>query len=109
MDVNCASHTAAYNYTPSSWDSAVNLTVCSGGQTGSCSTNNQINGTINVVRDGVMPNSGAGGAQAQGYASPGIGTATGGAALLMQIRSDAKVAGNGEAITIAQYKQVITH
>jgi hypothetical protein len=110
MNVGCSTHSAAYNYSPSTWDNAVVLTVCSGGTpSGGCSSNNQINSAISIVRDGVMPNSGAGGAQAQGYASPGIGTATGGAALLLQIRSDAKVAGNGEAVTIAAYKQVITH
>ena len=110
MAVSCSTHSTSYNYTPSSWDNAVVLNVCSGGAPGAgCSTSNQINSAISVVRDGVMPNSGAGGAQAQGYASPGIGAATGGAALLLQIRSDAKVAGNGEAVTIAEYKQVITH
>lgn len=111
MNVNCSTHSASYNYTPSTWDNAVVLTVCSGGApgSGSCSDANKITSNINVVRDGVMPNTGAGGAQAQGYASPGIGTATGGAALLLQIRSDAKVAGNGEAVTVAAYKQVITH
>lgn len=110
MPITCTSHSASYNYDVSAWDSAMLLSVCSGGSSASsCSSSQQIDSTINVVRDGVMPNSGSGGAQAQGYASPGIGMATGGAALMLQIRSDAKVAGNGEAATIAQYKQVITH
>jgi hypothetical protein len=39
----------------------------------------------------------------QGYASIGVGAAKGGSSLLLQIRSDAKVPGNGEAVTIAQY------
>jgi PilX N-terminal len=106
----CSTHTASYNYTPTSWDSTtVFKNVCIGGAQSGCSAANEASGTISIVRDGVTPNSGSGGAQAQGYSSPGVGTATGGAALLLQVRSDAKVAGNGEAVTIAQYKQNITH
>lgn len=109
LPVNCTSHAASYNYTPSQWENTVVMSLCSGGTQSSCPSGKKINANIAIVRDGVRPNAGSGGAQAQGYASPGIGTATGGASLLLQVRSDAKVAGNGEATTIAQYKQVITH
>ncbi|TBR40004.1 MULTISPECIES: pilus assembly PilX family protein [Dyella] len=106
---SCSSHDTTYNYAPSKWDSTVVMSVCEGTTTQSCSSSQQVNSKIAIVRDGVMPNAGSGGAQAQGYSSPGIGTATGGASLLLQIRSQATVPGNGQAATIAQYKQVITH
>ena len=109
LPVSCSSHTAGYNYTPAQWENTVVMAVCSGAAQSGCPANQKINSNIAIVRDGVRPNAGSGGAQAQGYASPGIGTATGGASLLLQIRSNATVAGNGQAITIAQYKQVITH
>jgi hypothetical protein len=109
LPVSCTSHTTSYNYTPAKWENTVVMAVCSGASQSNCPGNQKISSNVAIVRDGVRPNAGSGGAQAQGYASPGIGTATGGASLLLQIRSDAKVAGNGEAVTIAQYKQVITH
>lgn len=109
LPVSCTSHTTSYSYTPSQWENTVVMSVCSGDGQSNCASGKTINANIAIVRDGVRPNAGSGGAQAQGYASPGIGTATGGASLLLQIRSDARVAGNGEAATIAQYKQVITH
>lgn len=106
---SCSTHSTGYNYAPSGWDTTVAIAVCEGTTDQSCASSQKVNSNIAIVRDGVMPNAGSGGAQAQGYSSPGIGTATGGASLLLQIRSDAKVPGNGEAATIAQYKQVITH
>lgn len=106
---SCSSHTANYNYQPNAWDDTVVLSVCSGANQTNCASNSTVKSNIAIVRDGVVPNAGSGGAQAQGYSSPGIGTATGGASLLLQIRSQATVAGNGQATTLAQYKQVITH
>jgi Tfp pilus assembly protein PilX len=104
----CAGQSDAYNYTPTTWKSSVVMNVCNDGST-SCSASKQINGTVAVVRDGVIVNQGSGTAMSQGYASIGVGTAKGGSALLLQIRSDAKVPGNGEAVTIAQYKLNIDH
>lgn len=106
---SCSSHDLSYNYMPRNWDSTVVMAVCEGTTDQSCSSSQKVNSNVAIVRDGVVPNAGSGGAMSQGYASPGIGTATGGASLLLQIRSQAQVPGNGAATTIAQYKQVITH
>ena len=103
----CASQTASYKYTPSSWQAAVKFITCDDGTTGSattCATGNQIATTVSILRDGVALNKGSGAAQAQGYASAGVGSAQGGSALYLQVRSSAVVPGNGTAVTIAQYK-----
>jgi hypothetical protein len=100
----CTGQTDSYNYTPSDWAPSVKFTVCETGAPTGCSANQQVNATIAVVRDGVTVNNGAGAAMSQGYASTGVGTAKAGSALLLQIRSEATVAGNGQAATIAQYK-----
>ncbi|HEY0196958.1 MAG TPA: PilX N-terminal domain-containing pilus assembly protein [Rhodanobacter sp.] len=99
----CAGQSDAYNYIPSNWAPAIKMIVCDDGTTG-CGANNQIISTISIIRDGVTANQGAGAAAQQGYAGLGVGSANGGAAVLLQIRSDAKVPGNGEAVTMAQYK-----
>ncbi|MGC1551064.1 MAG: PilX N-terminal domain-containing pilus assembly protein [Rhodanobacter sp.] len=100
---------ADYYYAPSQWDIAVKLYGCVDGVPGTCSSAKQITADVSVVRDGQVLQTGTGGAQAQGYASPGVGMASGGGALLFQVRSKATVPGNGVAVTIAQYKQTITH
>ncbi|HXE76780.1 MAG TPA: PilX N-terminal domain-containing pilus assembly protein [Rhodanobacter sp.] len=100
----CSGQTDAYNYMPGSWAPAVKFTVCETGAPTGCGSNQQVNATISVVRDGVTVNKGAGAAMSQGYASIGVGTAKAGSALLLQIRSEATVPGNGQAATIAQYK-----
>lgn len=99
----CTGQGDDYYYKPSEWKSSVKLSFCSDGTT-TCSSNKKINGDIAIVRDGVTVKKGSGSAMSQGYASIGVGSAKGGSSLLLQIRSDAKVPGNGEAVTIAQYK-----
>jgi hypothetical protein len=108
MPQSCGTHADNYNYVPSDWDPSVIMTTCSDGSA-SCASNRQIKTTIAMVRDGVTVNKGSGAAQSQGYASIGVGTAKGGSALYLQIRSEAKVPGNGQAATIAQYKLNIDH
>ena len=103
----CASQTASYKYTPSQWQTAVKFITCDDGTTGSataCASGNQITTLVSILRDGVAVNKGSGAAQAQGYASAGVGAAQGGSALYLQVRSFATVPGNGTATTIAQYK-----
>lgn len=104
----CSDETDAYNYTPAEWKPAVKLDLCNDSSTG-CGAAHQIAGTIAVIRDGVALKQGSGAAMSQGYASTGVGTATGGSALLFQIRSGATVPGGGAATTIAQYKLNIDH
>jgi len=98
----CSTQTAAYKYTPSKWLTSVSFNVCTDGSAG-CTTR------ISIIRDGVTLKQGSGAAQAQGYASVGVGTPRGGSALLLQVRSAATVPGNGQAVTIAQYKLNITN
>jgi hypothetical protein len=100
----CSGQTDSYNYTPTAWAPSVKFTVCETGAPTGCATNQQVDATISVVRDGVVVNAGSGAAMSQGYASIGVGTAKAGSALLLQIRSEATVPGNGQASTIAQYK-----
>jgi hypothetical protein len=99
----CSGQNDAYNYSPSSWAPAVKMQVCDDG-TSTCSADRQISSEIAVIRDGVVPNQGAGAAMSQGYASVGVGTAKGGSALLLQIRSKATMPSQSQAVTIAQYK-----
>ena len=104
----CTGQTDSYNYTPSQWNKAVDMDVCNDGTT-TCGSDKKINGVIAVVRDGVTLNKGSGAAMSQGYASVGVGTAKGGSALLLQIRSQATIPGGAQAVTIAQYKVNIDH
>jgi Tfp pilus assembly protein PilX len=104
----CVGQTDAYNYTPSLWNNTVLMDVCNDGTT-SCTSDKKISGAIAVIRDGVTLNKGSGAAMSQGYASVGVGTAKGGSALLLQVRSNATVPGNGNAVTIAQYKINLDH
>jgi Tfp pilus assembly protein PilX len=103
MPQTCVTHTESYNYDSSAWDDAVVMNTCANGSK-SCGASQKINSRVAIVRDGVMLNKGSGAASQQGYSSVGVGTAKGGGALLLQVRSDTKVPGNGEAATIAQYK-----
>lgn len=105
----CSAVTASYNYEEANWVPAVKFTICNTGAPTGCSAGEQIKDTVAIIRDGVAPNTGAGAAMSQGYASIGVGTAKGGAALLLQVRSDAIVPGNGEAVTIAQYRMNINN
>jgi Tfp pilus assembly protein PilX len=108
MPQACATHADNYMYTPSAWDASVVMTTCSDGSA-TCASNREIKTTVAMIRDGVTVNKGSGAAQSMGYASIGVGTAKGGSALYLQIRSDARVPGNGRAATIAQYKLNIDH
>lgn len=114
--VTCATRTAAYNYTPSVWETAAQFTTCANGTTGSgtaCPSAQQVTNKVSIIRDGVSLNQGSGAAQAQGYSSVGVGSSKAGSSLLLQVRSDstinATVPGDGEAVTIAQYKLNISH
>jgi Tfp pilus assembly protein PilX len=110
MAVTCPTRTASYNFEPSTWDPSIIFTVCDPvGST--CSSANQTTDKIAIVRDGVSLNQGSGAAQAQGYSSVGVGTAKGGSALLLQIRSFAAPTPTSTqgATTIAQYKVNITN
>lgn len=95
--------TASYTYTPSQWASTFIMDTCLNGQS-SCSSSAQAVNKVAIVRDGVAPNVGSGAAAQQGYSSIGVGTAKGGALLLLQIRSNSTVPGGGQATTIAQYR-----
>jgi hypothetical protein len=95
-----AGQSASYNYTPSQWAPTFIMNTCLNGT--SC-TSQAVN-TVAIVRDGVAPNMGSGAAAQQGYASVGVGTAKGGALLLLQVRSNSTVPGGGQATTIAQYR-----
>lgn len=108
MPQACGTHPDNYSYTPSKWAPSVIMTTCSDGSA-SCTSNRQIKTTVAMIRDGVTVNKGSGAAQSQGYSSIGVGTAKGGSALYLQIRSQARVPGNGQAATIAQYKLNIDH
>lgn len=99
----CAGQSDAYNYTPSSWAPAIKMVVCDDGTT-DCATSNQIVSTISIIRDGVVVNQQAASASRAGYEGLGVSSADGGTSVLLQIRSDAKVPGNGEAVTMAQYR-----
>lgn len=104
LNVPCVSgQSASYNYTPSSWAPTFIMNTCVNGTT-SCSSSGQVTNTVAIVRDGVAPNAGSGAAAQQGYASIGVGTARGGALLLLQVRSSSTVGGVGQAVTIAQYR-----
>jgi hypothetical protein len=110
MAVTCPTRTAQYNFSPSTWDPSIIFTVCDPvGST--CSSADQTTDKIAIVRDGVSLNQGSGAAQAQGYASVGVGTSKGGSALLLQIRSFAAPTPTSTqgATTIAQYKVNITN
>jgi len=108
MPQSCGTHADNYNYAPADWDPSVIMTSCSDGSE-SCASNLQVHSTVAMIRDGVTVNKGSGAAQSQGYASIGVGTAKGGSALYLQIRSRSRVPGNGQAATIAQYKLNIDH
>lgn len=108
MPQTCGTHAENYSYTPSDWDTSVMMTTCGDGAA-SCASNRQVKTKVAMLRDGVTVNKGSGAAQAQGYASIGVGTAKGGSALYLQIRSESTVPGNGQAATIAQYKLNIDH
>jgi hypothetical protein len=103
MPQACGTHADNYSYTPSDWDPSVIMTTCDDDST-TCASNRKVTTTVAMVRDGVTVNKGSGAAQAKGYESIGVGTAKGGSALYLQIRSEAKVPGNGQAATIEQYK-----
>jgi hypothetical protein len=108
MPQACGTHADNYSYSPSDWDPSVIMTTCGDGSA-TCTSNRKVKTTVAMIRDGVTVNKGSGAAQSQGYASIGVGTAKGGSALYLQIRSEAKVPGNGQAATIAQYKLNIDH
>lgn len=93
----------AYNYDPSQWATTFILNTCLNGQA-TCSSSAQAVNKVAIVRDGVAPNVGSGAAAQQGYASVGVGTAKGGALLMLQIRSQSTTPGGGQATTIAQYR-----
>lgn len=104
LNVPCVfGQTASYNYTPSAWAPTFVMNTCTNGQP-SCSSSGQASNTVAIVRDGVTTNAGSGAAAQQGYASIGVGTARGGALLLLQVRSSTTVGGGGQAVTIAQYR-----
>jgi hypothetical protein len=103
-----ASAADSYLYTPSKWTPSVKFNTCLDGSS-DCGTAGQVQNTVAIVRDGVAINQGSGAAMSQGYASIGVGSAKGGGALLLQVKSQSQVPGNGEATTIAQYKLNIDH
>jgi Tfp pilus assembly protein PilX len=104
LNVPCISgQTASYNYTPSAWATTFVMNTCVNGTT-SCGSSGQVKNAVAIVRDGVTTNAGSGAAAQQGYASIGVGTARGGALLMLQIRSSSVVGGGGQAVTIAQYR-----
>jgi len=108
--VTCPLRTAAYNYTPSSWEAAAIFTTCGNGSTGSgtsCPASQQITSTVSIIRDGVSIIKG----NASGiglYGGVGVSAANGGSKLQLQVRSESKGLG-GDATTIAQYQLSITN
>lgn len=106
LNVPCVTgQTDSYNYTPSAWAPTFIMDTCiNGGPVSSCGSGAKVESTVAIVRDGVAPNAGSGAAAQQGYASIGVGTARGGALLLLQVRSSSVVSGGGQAVTIAQYQ-----
>ena len=108
MAAPCAAQPASANYSPSTWAPSVVFNLCNPIGT-ACSGSDQTTNTISIVRDGVALNQGSGAAQSQGYSSIGVGSSKGGSALLLQVRSQATVPGNGQAATIAQYKLNVTN
>jgi Tfp pilus assembly protein PilX len=105
-DPTCVTRTAGYYYDPSLWDTDVVLTTCTT-TSDTCTTDQQAVTKIAIVKDGSVVSAGAGGAQAQGYSSKGVGSATGGGSMIFQIKSASVVPGGGTATTITQYNQVI--
>lgn len=104
LNVPCISgQTDAYNYTPSEWASTFIMDTCLDG-TLTCSSSQQATNTVAIVRDGVSTNVGSGAAAQQGYASIGVGSARGGALLMLQIHSNSTTPGGGQAVTVAQYR-----
>ncbi|WP_198670191.1 PilX N-terminal domain-containing pilus assembly protein [Dyella sp. C9] len=106
LNVPCIpGQTDAYNYTPSQWATTFIMDTCTDGSPAPCaSANLQVVNAVAIVRDGVSTNAGSGAAAQQGYASIGVGSARGGALLMLQIRSSSVVAGTSQAVTTAQYR-----
>lgn len=95
----CSTQSATkYNYTPTSWQPAFQINLCSDGTT-SCSSSQQIQAQVRIIRDGTISLKGC--ALNGGSYASGAPTCT---ATVLQIRSQASVPGNGSATTIAQYQ-----
>jgi hypothetical protein len=101
---NTGGAASAYYYTPSQWQPNFVLNACVGSAPSGCDAASAVRASIAIVHDGELINAGEGAAQAQGYAGEGVGAASGGGAMLFEVRSEATVPGGGSAITIGQYK-----
>lgn len=109
----CPTPVAGYNYAPSGWQPAAIFKTCASGGTGGsspCPAAQIVTNTVSIIRDGLTLNKGSGAAQSQGYSSVGVGSSKGGSSILFQVRSDSTIgAGNGEAVTISQYKLSVSN
>ncbi|NII09163.1 PilX N-terminal domain-containing pilus assembly protein [Oleiagrimonas sp. C23AA] len=93
-------------YHPETWMKSapdMTLSLCSSGDT-SCSSGGSAD--IWIRPDGAVLAEGAGGAQSTGYRGGGVGAASSGGSMYFEILSVGH-AGNGRAVTMAQYRQVI--
>ena len=100
----CGSLPLETRYDTSTWHPDLILTVC---DVSSRSCANKVTTTIAIVPDGTVLDEGSGGAQAAGYRGIGGGAAGGGGSKYFEVLSTGTVAGNGRAVTMAQYRQAI--